>query len=235
MSSNLNFNQIPEASVDAYWLNWLLLAQCIFGFFTNLVNMTVFANQRRFKEIRYKFLLVKSTTNWLYFTLSILSSFFTYCTSCPSSKTYFAVNYSIYVTLYICSCLGAMRMFLLLGLSVSTFMIMATKSAPSKPTFIRSLIAMCVISVGAYLYLPFGYQIIQIPGTGYYRYKYNNFGDSRNFKIITIVVVVLFVLISIIVFILLNLINFIKLKLWLYRKRKAVREVNTQNAVFEAS
>lgn len=235
MSSNLNFNQIPEASVDAYWLNWLLLAQCIFGFFTNLVNMAVFSNQRRFKEIRYKFLLVKSTTNWLYFTLTILSSFFTYCTSCPSSKTYFAVNYSIYITLYICSSLGAMRMFLLLGLSVSTFMIMAKKSAPSKPTFIRCLIAMIIISIGAYLYLPFSYQIIQISGTDYYLYKYNKFGDSKNFKIITIVVVVLFVLFSIIVFILLNLINFIKLKLWLYRKRKAVREVNTQNATFEAS
>ena len=230
--ADLNFQDITGANSGAYWLNWLFLGLSIFGFLTNTVNIAVFANQRRFKEIRYKYLLVKSIVNWIYFICSTMSSFFAYCLGCHSSMTYFAVNYAIYVTLYFCSCLGVMRLLLLLALSIRTYKIIQKKGQPSKYFHIWITVASCIVSLVSYIYIPFGYQIIQIPGTDYYLYIYNSFGSSLAFTILTVVMIVLFVLVSIIVFVVLNTSNLISLKKWLNRRR-AVRVVNSQNVLFE--
>jgi hypothetical protein len=232
MSSGLNFQDLTGANSDANWLTWLFLAESIFGFLTNIVNIAVFANQRRFKEIRYKFLLVKSIANLIYFMINILSPFFTYCIGCELSVTYFGAVYSIYLSLYLSSCFSAMRMFILLGISIRTHLIMSKQSSPSKYRYIFASILIFIISFLTYSFIPFAYEIIQIPGTNYYLYTYNSFGSSVAFKILTIVVFLLFVVITIIVFVVLNLSSFIRLKKWL-RKRRAVRVVNSQNVLFE--
>lgn len=233
MSSNeLNFQDLSGANNDAYWLTWLFLAESIFGFLTNIVNIAVFSNQRRFKEIRYKFLLVKSIANFLYFMINILSPFCTYCIGCELSITYFGAVYSIYFSLYLSSCLSAFRMFTLLGISIRTHLIMSKQSSPSKYQHILSTTLIFIISFLTYLFIPFAYEIIQIPGTNYYLYTYNSFGSSAAFRILTIVLILLFVLITIVVFLVLNFSSFIRLKKWLH-KRKAVRVVNSQNVLFE--
>ena len=230
--ADLNFQDTSGANSGAYWLNWLFLSLSIFGFLTNTVNLAVFSNQRRFKEIRYKYLLYKSIVNWIYFIFSTMSSFFVYCMGCHSSLTYFAVNYAIYVTLYFCSCLGSMRLCLLLSLSIRTYKIIQKKGQPSKNFHIWITVASCIVSLASYLFIPFGYQIIQIPGTDFYLYTYNSFGGSMVFTVLTIVVVVLFVLISIIVFAVLNISSLIRLKQWLQRRR-ANRVLNSQNVLFD--
>ena len=230
--ADLNFQDITGANSDAFWLNWLFLGLSIFGFLTNSVKIVVFSKQRRFKEIRYKYLLYKSIVNWIYFICSAMSSFFAYCLYCPSSMTYFAVNYAIYITMYFSLCLAALRMFLILALSIRTYKIMSKISQPSKTHHIIATSIFCIVSLLLYLYLPFGYQIIQIPGTDYYLYIYNSFGGSMVFTVLTIVMVLLFIFICIVIFVVLNISNLIRLKQWVQRRR-ANRVVNSQNVLFE--
>lgn len=225
--------QVLNTNIDIYWLNWLFLAESIFGFLTNTVNLVVFANQRRFKEIRYKYILVKTIANWLYFILNTMSAFLTYCLDCSSTQTYFAAVYSVYVSLYLCSSLTGLRELIQLAMSVRTYLVMAQKSTPSKSYYILVIILLTILSLVTYLYIPFAFGFFQNPLTGAYLYYLNSFGSSKTYYVLVLVQTFLFIVVSAVAVAFLNCANMISFKRWLFRRR-VKRVVNSQAVLFEA-
>lgn len=222
---------ISNDSSNFDWINWVFLSICVFGFLTNSVSSIVFLQERRFKDIRYKYLLVKSMANLVYFIVSILSVFFTFCSTCGSSETYFGAIYSIYISFFYCQCLISIRLLAEIIIAFRTYSIMIKKDWLRKFSFRFISYLLFILILLWYCYIPIGIEIIQIPATGNYRLSYNDFGRSQAFSILFILHAFLYMFLACFVLSIMNVINIIGYKRWNTNRRVAVK---SQNALADA-
>lgn len=147
-----------------------------FGTITNLFNSLVFVKTTRFKDMRYKYLLVKSITKLVYMAFSLTSALLTNCTLCPSSHSYFSIVYSIAVSYYFISCLAIFRMLIEIVLSIHTYFVLI-KRVVFRVSFKAMLAVLFTISVLFYAQKPFGYTIVQVNNgnTTFYNLAYTSF------------------------------------------------------------
>lgn len=233
MNDSNTSSLISNDSNNVDWINWVFLSLCVFGFLTNSVSSIVFLHERRFKDIRYKYLSVKSISNLIYFILSILSVFFTFCSTCGPSKTYFGAIYSIYISFYYCQCLISLRLLTEIIIAFRTYSIMIKKDWLRKFSFRFIATLLFILVLLWYCYIPIGIEIIQISGTGNYRLSYNDFGRSQAFSILFILHAFLHMFLACFVLSIMNVINLIGYKRWNSNRRVAFA-VNSQNALADA-
>jgi hypothetical protein len=107
------------------WGYLILPIICLFGFFTNLINIIVFLNPKM-KDISFKYLLSTSVSDLFY--LFLLSySFIVQCSDCPLHNTYFTQFYDFVIFHYINASLAIFCIFTDIVLSLLRYSILKNK------------------------------------------------------------------------------------------------------------
>ncbi len=107
------------------WGYLILPIICLFGFFTNLINIIVFLNPKM-KDISFKYLLATSVSDLFY--LFLLSySFIVQCADCPLHNTYFTQFYDFVIFHYINASLAIFCIFTDIVLSLLRYSILKNK------------------------------------------------------------------------------------------------------------
>jgi hypothetical protein len=107
------------------WGYLILPIICLFGFFTNLINIIVFLNPKM-KDISFKYLLATSVSDLFY--LFLLSySFIVQCSDCPLHNTYFTQFYDFVIFHYINASLAIFCIFTDIVLSLLRYSILKNK------------------------------------------------------------------------------------------------------------
>lgn len=229
-----NNNTIPMSNVPSSfsYLAWHLifkLAVLAIGIITKLVNIFVFLNPK-LKDITYKYMLVNSITNLIYLVISFAGVFTYNCTYCPSSQTYPAVIFSIYLIFYVSSCLAIFRILVETAISVRTYLILINRNF-NRLNYKQILLTLFIISMVYYFRQPFIYYIIESNDQLVYA-SVNQFGNSSFFKSLVLVQFILRIFLAVILLTTINILNVIvfnrRLKSRLLMTKR--KQLNTNNS-----
>lgn len=201
------------------WQDYVYLTICSFGIFTNAINVSVFLQIKQ-KDIRYKFMLWKSFTNFVYLTVLFVNVFLNNCTNCPSKKLYISVFYLAYMVIYLSSCLALLRILFELLLAFKSYSILIgcnwfAKTAP-KVTLTTSI----MICLAFYSPRLAAFQISSEPTkTDAYYVSLTRFGQSDEFKVISTVQSLVRTFLNVIVLGLVNFLTLIQFRRWFKVRR----------------
>jgi len=148
------------ASFDwaSYWGYLALPSICMFGFFTNLTNMSVFLN-RKMKDVSFKYLLITSLSDLMY--LGLCSYMLIYlCADCPLHDSYFTKWYQIYINYYFTSVLAIFCIFSDIFLSLLRYSILKNNKYLQSIRFYLVVGLLFIVSLIYYLPVIFFYDII---------------------------------------------------------------------------
>ena len=204
-------------------LDYIAIAICIIGLFSNILNISVFLN-KNLTDRSYKYMMAKSAINFFYLLISLLNEFFIYCIKCPVTYTYFANIYAYVIGFYLCSSLALLRILIELTISFRIYQILKNKIWLNNVSYKLVVLIFLVISVVYYSEKPFTYMIqsVYIPSIGQNLYflVYTEFGLSKSYTFLSIGLEMIRMSLSVIVLTIINCFS-----VFHFRKRFQVRKV----------
>lgn len=225
--NSTNSSTVNNANV--IWVyTWTKVLACFFGILTNLINTLVFANRKKLKNQNYVYMLSNSIVNLIYLIISLMGSFFTNCSVCDSSTTYFATLYSIGAIYYFTSCLAIFRILVEIVLSANTYCILTNSTWLSKLSPKLVLPILFVVALLVYAQQPFANQIFASSQGEKYAIRASDFGNSVLGKTIAIIQASFRILLIVIVLNFLNIANLYK-----FRKRFNAKKYSLDSKLVE--
>jgi hypothetical protein len=145
---------------DFSW-TFILPSICLFGFFTNLINIIVFLKLKSKNPI-YKLMLSNSISNFFY-SLICFFVFIMRCGQyCTIQNTYWVKIYEKYLFYYLTSVLGLFNIFIEVCVAIQRYMIVANKSLPKKLPIRLIILVLFILSLVLYTPNMFYRQIISV-------------------------------------------------------------------------
>lgn len=196
------------------WSAYTRMSLCFVGMIANTINIAVLVNPK-LKDISYKLMLAKSTSNLAYLGFALTTEIISYCSSCPWSTYYFSSLFFIIGGIFAPVTLTMFRILIEIALSIYTYCILINKPWTRKYTYLWILIGCALFSIAFYLYKCFYFNIKQVPGMNIFYIASTALYLSEANKVLSIVQTLLIrIILAVVVVPIINFWNLI-----LFRKR----------------
>ena len=182
---------------------------CLFGFFTNLINLTVLLSSKM-KDVSFKYVLAISLSDLIYLTLEGYKFIVSCSDDCSPliNITYLTQLYDYTIFHYICSSLAIFCIFIDIFLSLIRYSILKNK------TYLQSI--SCYKIIGFFIFISFHYYSPLL--------FYNPIQKNNNNNITPIILQSIRIILAMFVLTSINIINVFE-----FRKRYSNREKNKRN------
>ncbi len=215
---------------------------CLFGAFTNTLNIIIFLN-KKMKDNSFKFMLAISIGNLLYTGMSSYA-FFIYCDDCLWNKSYATQVFKILINNYVSSVLAVFVNISEIYLSISRYFVLTNKRYFQNISVYKVLILLTTFALVYNIPVLFCYDIKSkeynsinknedfqdlITKHTTYSTKLSKFGKSTIGKYITIILIIIRILLSSIVLSAINIVNVYLFRLRFNKRLNSKLQITKSN------
>lgn len=218
------------------WGYLVLPAICLFGCFTNLINIAVLLNSKM-KDITFKYILATSLSDLVYLFLCSYS-FIEICSDCPLHNSYFTQIYIIFIDSYFTSCLAIFVIFIDIAISLIRYSVLKNKTYLQSLNYYLVILFLFLLALIYYLPVLFFYEIMptqhlnqtSIDTTNQYPVMYTSLGSSLYGTVTPIIESSIRIILAMFVLTSINIMNAFE-----FRKRYSHRIQNQVPHVIESN
>lgn len=206
-SSNSSSANLPHPKI--IWSGYIRATISFIGVIASLLNILVFTNHK-LNERPYKFMLGKSTANFIYLLITFTNEFVVNCVDCLFSLAYANTFYTVAVNVYILGALSIYRILVELMVVTNTYSILINKNWLRQWPNAFILIMLAIFSLLFNLQKCFMFEIVRLGD--YFYPKETRFGESNVNKYILIVQTLIKIFLTSVVFPIVNVRSMILFK-----------------------